>query len=141
MFWGPNHADYAPVEGKQAMATVCWLGEMLLSYEPPLTRFTQVLGSKGENLTLCPSVQMGEAPAYGEGVDFKAIVLPGKVEETLIEPGYIFTDYLVLHVFAPIRRRDKICRNGVDYEVTATQDFNLKDQVAFRKATCRRIQN
>jgi hypothetical protein len=28
MFWGPKQADYSPVEDKQAMATVCWLGRM-----------------------------------------------------------------------------------------------------------------
>ena len=78
MFWGPKHANYAPVENKQAMATVCWLGELLLGYEPPLTRFTQVLNSKGENLTLNQITQTGETPAYGEDIDLKAIVLARK---------------------------------------------------------------
>ena len=141
MFWGPKHANYAPIENKQAMATVCWVGQLLLGYEAPLTRFIQVLNSKGENLTLYPLTQTGDSPAYGEGVDLKAIVLQGKTEEILLEPGYIVNDYLVLHVFAPIRRRDKINRNGVDFEVTSFQDFNFKDQVVFRKATLRRLQN
>jgi hypothetical protein len=140
MFWGPKHADYTPVEGKQATATVCWLGQMLLGYEMPLTRFTQVLNSKGEDFKLQPVTQMGDQPAYGEGVELKAIVLPQKTEELLLEPGYLVTDYLTLHVFAPIRRHDKVTRNGVDYEVTATQDFTFKDQVAFCKATLRRMQ-
>ncbi len=139
MFWGAKHADYAPVENKQAMATVCWLGQLLLGFEAPLTRFTQVLNSKGENLALYPITQTGEATAYGAGVDLKAIVLAGKAEEILLEPGYIVNDYLVLHVFAPIRRHDKISRNGLDYEVISVQDFTFKDQVAFRKATCRRL--
>ena len=82
MFWGPKHANYAPIENKQAMATVCWLGELLLGYEPPLTRFIQVLNSKGENLTLNQITQTGDTPAYGEDIDLKAIVLPSKVEET-----------------------------------------------------------
>jgi hypothetical protein len=99
------------------------------------------LKSKGENLTLHQIIQTGERPLYGEGIDLKAIVLPQKTEETLIEPGYITTDYLTLHVFAPIRRHDKITRNGIDYEVTAIQDFMYKDEVAFRKATLRRLLN
>ncbi|MCW4029506.1 MAG: hypothetical protein NWE92_07655 [Candidatus Bathyarchaeota archaeon] len=139
MFWGPRHADYAPVEVKQAMATVCWLGIMFADYEAPLTRFVQVLGSKGENLTLHPQIQTGDSPVYGEATTIKAIVLPQKTEELLLEPGYLTTDYLTLHVYAPLRRHDKVTRNGLDYEVTTTQDFTLKDQVLFRKATLRRL--
>lgn len=131
--------DYAPVENKQAMATVCWLGQLLLGYETPLTRFTQILNSKGENLTLNPIKQTGETTAYGENVDIKAIVLPGKAEEILLEPGYLITDYLTVHVFAPIRRHDKINQNGTAYEVVNLQDFSFKGEVAFRKATCRRL--
>jgi len=139
MFWGAKHADYGFVENKQAMATVCWLGQLLLSYEAPVTRFTQVLNSKGENLTLHPIKEAGERTVYGEGVDLKAIVLPAKAEELLLEPGYVTTDYLTLHVFAPVRCRDKIRRNGVDYEILNVQDFTFKGDVAFRKAACRRL--
>jgi hypothetical protein len=139
MFWGAKHADFGFVENKQAMATVCWLAQLLLSYEEPVTRFTQILGSKGENLTLHPVKEAGEMTAYGEGIDLKGIVLPAKAEELLLEPGYVTIDYLTLHVFAPMRRRDKIRRNGVDYEVLSVQDFMLKGDVAFRKAACRRF--
>ncbi|MFB3887954.1 MAG: hypothetical protein ACE14S_00560 [Candidatus Bathyarchaeia archaeon] len=139
MFWGVKHADYAPVENKQATATVCWLGQMLLNYEAPVTRFTQVLNSKGENLTLQPVKEAGERTTYGEGIDIKAIVLPAKAEEILLEPGYVPNDYLVLHVFAPVRRGDKVCRNGVDYEILTVQDFAFKGETAYRKATCRRL--
>jgi len=140
MFWGLKHADFSPIENKQAMATVCWLGQLLCGYQQPLTRFTQVLNSKAENLTLHPLIQNGDSPAYGEATDIKAIVLPQKTEETLIEPGYLLNDYLVLHAFAPIRRHDKVIRNGIDYEVTSIQDFMLKNEVVFRKATLRRMQ-
>src|SRR3990170_7741415 len=92
MLWGVKHADYGFVENKQAMATVCWLSQFLLNYEAPVTRFTQVLNSKGESLTLRPLVEAGEKAVYGEGVDFKAIVLPWKSEEVLLEPGYITSD-------------------------------------------------
>jgi hypothetical protein len=139
MFWGVKHADFGFVENKQATATVCWLAQLLLGYEAPVTRFTQVLNSKGENLTLHPIVVTGERMAYGEGVDIKGIVLPAKAEELLLEPGYVPNDYLVLHVFAPVRRGDKIRRNGVDYEVLGVQDYAFKGETAFRRATCRRF--
>jgi hypothetical protein len=71
------------------MATVCWLSQLFLSYEVPITRFTQILNSKGENLTLYPLKEAGERTAYGEGIDVKAIVLPAKAEEVLLEPGYV----------------------------------------------------
>lgn len=139
MFWGAKHADYSFVENKQAMATVCWLAQLFLNYEAPVTRFTQILSSKGENLTLYPLKEAGERTAYGAGIDIKAIVLPAKAEELLLEPGYVTNDYLTLHVFAPVRRRDKIRRNGEDYEILSVQDFTFKGDVAFRKVTCRRL--
>jgi hypothetical protein len=139
MFWGAKHADYSFVENKQAMTTVCWLGQLFLSYEAPVTRFTQVLKSKGENLTLHPILEEGERTAYGESVEVKAIVLPAKAEETLLKPGYVTSDYLTLHVFAPVRRRDKIRRNSVDYEILSVQEFTFKGDIAFHKASCRRL--
>ncbi len=141
MFWGVDHRDFSAIEDKQAMATVCWVGQMLLGYEQPLTRFTQILSSKGEDLTLQPIATAGDSPAFGEAVIVKAIVLPGKADELLIEPGYIVNDYLTLHVFAPVRRHDKVTRNGIDYEATAIQDFTLKGEVAFKKVTLRRLLN
>jgi hypothetical protein len=139
MFWGAKQADYGLVENKQAMATVCWIAKMLLNYEAPVTRFTQILNGRGENLTLHPLTEAGEKTAYGEGVDVKAIVLPQKAEETLLEPGYVTNDYLVLHVFAPVRKGDKVSRNGVDYEILTVQEFTFKGDVAYRKAACRRL--
>jgi hypothetical protein len=139
MFWGAKHADYSPVENKQAMATVCWLAQLFLGYEAPVTRFTQILNSKGEDLTLYPIMAAGERVAYGEGTAIKAIVLPAKAEEVLLEPGYVASEYFVMHVFAPVRCRDKIRRSGVDYEVLSVQDFVFKGETAYRKATCRRF--
>ncbi len=141
MFWGVKHADYSFVENKQATATVCWLAQLLLGYEAPVTRFTQVLNSKGENLTLYPLTQAGDRTVYGKGVDVKAIVLPTKTEEVLLEPGYVTHDYFAMHVFAPVRQHDKIRRNGQDYEILTVQDYMFKGETAFRKATCRRLIN
>ncbi len=139
MFWGAKHLDYAFVENKQAMATVCWLSQLLLGYEAPVTRFTQILNSKGENLTLLPVTETGERTSYGEPVDVKAIVLPSKTEEILLEPGYVTGDYLSVHVFAPVRRGDVLRRNGNDYEVQTVEDFVFKDETVYRKATLRRL--
>lgn len=139
MFWGAKHADYSPVENKQAMATVCWLAQLRLNYEAPVTRFTQILNSKGENLTLFPIKEVGACVAYGEGIDVKAIVLPAKAEEVLLEPGYITNNYFVIHIFTPVRCRDKIRRNGEDYEILNVQEFAFKGDPAYRKATCRRL--
>jgi hypothetical protein len=139
MFWGAKHAEYGFVENKQAMATVCWLGQMLLGYEVPVTRFTQILNSKGENVTLRMLTEAGEKTRHGEALPIKAIVVAGKAEEILLEPGYVTSDYLVIHVFVPVRQGDIVSRNGVDYEVVGVQEFTFKDDVAFRKVNCRRL--
>ncbi len=141
MFWGPKHATYAPLENKQAMATVCWLGQYLSDYTPPLTRFTQILSGKGENLTLYPLVEAGDKPNYGEAIPIKAIVLPQKTEELFLEAGYVVSDYLALHVFAPLRRHDKVTRNGVDYEVVSIQDFTFRNELFYYKVILRRMLN
>jgi hypothetical protein len=139
MFWGAKHANYAPVENKQAMATVCWLGQLLIGYEAPVTRFTQILSAKGEDLTLHPLTDAGEKTAYGKGTPLKAIVLPSKAEEIQLESGFLQSDYLTLHVFASVRRHDKICRNGLAFEVLGVQDFAFKGQVVYRRLNCRRL--
>ncbi len=141
MFWGTKHADYGYLENKHAMATVCWIGQLLIGYEPSLTRFTQILNAKGENLTVYPIKQVEETTLYSAGVDFKAIVLPAKIEETLIEPGYIINDFAVLHTFTPIRHQDKIRIKGADYEVLTVQDFTFRNQTVYLKANLRRLQN
>lgn len=139
MFWGAKHADYSFTENKQAMATVCWLSRLLLNYEDPVTRFTQILKTKGENITLYPIKETGERTAYGEGFDTQAIITPTRAEETLLEPGYLVNDYLTINIFTPIRRHDKIRRKGEDYEVLNIQEFAFKGETAFRKAVCRRF--
>jgi len=139
MFWGVKHADYSPVENKQAMATVCWLARLFLNYEEPVTRFTQILRSKGESITLYPVIEAAETVSYGEGIDIKAIASPTRTEEVLIEPGYVINDYITIHTFTPLRHHDKIRRRGVDYEVLGVQAFDWKGETAYLKANCRRI--
>ena len=139
MFWGVKHSDYSYVENKQAMATVCWLGLLFLNYEEPKTRFTQILRSKGENITLYPIREAAETVSYGEGIDIQAIVSPTRVEEVLIEPGYIVNDYLNIYTFTPLRQHDKIRRKGVDYEVLGVQALDFQGETAYFKANCRRL--
>jgi hypothetical protein len=139
MFWGVKHSDYSYVENKQAMATVCWLAQLFLNYEEPQTRFTQILRSKGENITLYPIRQAAETVSYGEGIDIPAIVSPTRVEEVLIEPGYIVNDYLNVYTFTPLRQHDKVRRKGVDYEVLGVQALDFAGETAYFKANCRRL--
>jgi hypothetical protein len=139
MFWGVKHSDYSYVENKQAMATVCWLAQLFLNYEEPQTRFTQILRSKGENITLYPIREAAETVSYGEGIDIQAIVSPTRVEEVLIEPGYIVNDYISVYTFTPLRQHDKIRRKGVDYEVLGVQALDFAGETAYFKANCRRL--
>jgi len=139
MFWGVKHADYSPVENKQAMATVSWLSLLLLNYEPSTTRFTQILRSRGENVTLYAVREAADQVSYGEGVDIQALVSPARADEVLMEPGYIINDYLTIHVFAPVRHHDKIRRKGVDYEVLDVQEFDFQGETVYRRAVCRRL--
>lgn len=139
MFWGVKFTDYSYVENKQAMATVCWLSLLYINYSPPLTPFTRILRSKGENLALFSIREATDKVSYGEETTIKAIVSPARVEEVLIEPGYMINDFLTIYVFAPIRHHDKIRRRGVDYEVMDIQEFAFQSDIAYRKAVCRRL--
>jgi hypothetical protein len=139
MFWGVKFDDYSYVENKKAMATVAWLSLFYLNYEDPITRFTQILHSRGENVTLYPVREAADKVSYGEGIGIKALVSPARVEEVLLEPGYVINDYLVIHVFSPVRHHDKVRRRGVDYEVLDIQEFAFQGDVAYRKAVCRRL--
>jgi len=139
MFWGVKHADYGFVENKKATATVSWLSLLFLNYEDPITRFTQILRSKGENVILFPVREASDNVSYGEGVDIKVLISPARADEILIEPGYIIDDYLTIHVFAPVRHHDKIRRKGVDYDVLDVQEFDFQGEVIYRKAVCRRL--
>lgn len=139
MYWGVKHDDFGFVENKKAMATVCWLSLMYLNYEEPSTRFTQVLRSKGENVTLYSIVETGEKVSYGEPVDIQAIVSPTRTGEILIESGYLIEDYITAYVFAPLRHHDKLRWKGRDYEVQSVQPFSFKGETAYFKAVCRRL--
>ncbi|MCS7124776.1 MAG: hypothetical protein NZ932_05125 [Candidatus Bathyarchaeota archaeon] len=139
MYWGVRHADYAPVEGKWAMATVCWLGRLFLNCQEPTTRFTQVLRAIGETLTLYPAITAGEGVAHGGGVEVQAVVNPARADEVLLEPGYVLNDYIAVYSFTPLRHRDRVRWRGLDYEVLTVQTFTWKGEAAYFKAVCRRL--
>jgi hypothetical protein len=139
MFWGVKHTDYSHVENKQAMATVCWLAQLFLNYQEPLTPFTRFLRARGENIQMHSVREAAEQITYGEAVDILAIVSPVRVEEFLIEPGYLVNDYLTIYTFAPLRNHDKIRRKGEDYEVLGVQTVNLGGETVYFRANCRRL--
>ena len=139
MFWGVKHSDYGYVENKQAMATVCWLAQLFLDYQEPLTPFTRFLRSRGENLEMYSVREASEQVTYGEAVDILAVVSPVRVEEVLVEPGYLVNDYVTVYTFVPLRHHDKIRRKGEDYEVLGVQAFDFAGEAAYFKANCRRL--
>jgi len=139
MYWGTLFTDYTPSTTQKAMANNSWLALLFLNYQEPTTRFTQILTSKGENILLYPIIQAAESTSYAEPLDIKGIVSPARVEEIIPEAGYIITDYIVIHVFAPVRHRDKIRRKGVDYEVAELQEFDFQGDMIYRRAVCRRF--
>ena len=139
MFWGVKHADYSPVENKQATVTVSWLSRFFLNFEGPSTRFTQILNARGEHVTLFPTRGTSEKPGYGEAVDSRAIVSPTRADETVMEPGYVSSDYVTAYLFTPVRAHDRMRRMGADYEVTSVQALCLGTEASHYKVTCRRL--
>ena len=139
MNWGPLFTDYSPVTEQKAMANVSWLSLLFLNYQEPLTSFTRILKSKGENVLLYPIRQAAESVSYGEPLDILAIVSPTRIDEIFIEPGYMVNDYITVYTFAPSRHHDKIRRKGEDYEVLGVQAFDFQGETQFFKSTCRRL--
>ncbi|MBT0160775.1 hypothetical protein G4O51_12415 [Candidatus Bathyarchaeota archaeon A05DMB-2] len=139
MFWGPKFEDYSPITEQKAMANVSWLAQLFLNYEEPVTPFTRILRCKGESALLYPIRQAADKVTYSEPLDIKVIVSPTRVDEILIEPGYMVNDYITVYTFAPLRQHDKIRRKGEDYEVLGVQAFDFAGETAYFKANCRRL--
>jgi len=139
MNWGPLFTDYSPVTEQKAMANVSWLSLLFLNYQEPLTSFTRILRGKGENVLLYLIRQAADNVSYSEPLDILAIVSPTKVDEIFIEPGYLVNDYINVYAFAPLRQHDKIRRKGEDYEVLGVQAFDFQNEIAYFKASCRRL--
>ncbi|MCW4000598.1 MAG: hypothetical protein NWE93_10195 [Candidatus Bathyarchaeota archaeon] len=139
MFWGAKHTNYSYVENKQAMVTVCWLAELFLHYEEPVTQFTKILKTKGETVTLYPVREAAAIVTYGESLDLLAVVSSLKAEQVMLEAGYYLNDYLALYTFLPVRVHDKIRRQGEDYEIQTVTPFMFANQRFYFKSIARRL--
>jgi hypothetical protein len=139
MFWGAKFGDYSPVENKQSTVTVSWLSLFFLNYKPPITPFTRILRSHGEDVTLYPVTETEGSVSYGIGVTVKALVSPSRADETVMEPGYIVTDYITVHTFVPIHNHYKLRHRGVDYEVGQVETYSFQGQLMSQRAVCRRL--
>jgi hypothetical protein len=139
MFWGVKHTDYSYVENKQALVTVCWLAELFLHYEEPVTRFTTILKSKGETVTLYPIREAAATVTYGEPLDLLAVVSLLNAEQVMLEAGYYLNDYLAFYTFLPVRVHDKIRRQGEDYETQTVTPFTFGNQRFYFKSIARRL--
>ena len=139
MYWSPLFTDYSPFTPQKAMANVTWLARMFLNYQEPLTRFTQILNSNGEAVLLYPIRQAVETVDYSEALDILAIVSATRVEEVIMEAGYVLNDFLTFYTFIPVRVHDKIRRKGEDYELQTIQPFTYENQPIYFKSTTRRL--
>jgi hypothetical protein len=139
MFWGAKHADYSFVENKKATVTVCWLTQLFLHYEEPITQFTRILGSKGESVTLFSVRQAAATVEYGEPLDLLAVVSPLKAEQVILEAGYYLNDYLAFYTFLPVRVHDKIRRQGENYEAQTVTPFTFANEPFYFKSIARRL--
>jgi len=139
LYWGPIFTDYSPITPQKGMANVTWLARMFLNYEEPLTQFTRILNTKGEAVLLYAIRQAVEIVSYGEPLDILAVVSPLTIEEVILEPGYLFNDYLVFYTFIPVRVHDKIRRKGEDYELQSVQPFTYENQTIYFKSIARRL--
>ena len=139
LYWGPVFTDYSPITAQKAMANVTWLARMFLNYEEPLTRFTKILNSKGEAVLLYSVRQAIEIVSYGEPLDILAVVSPVRVEEVLLEAGYLLNDYLAFYTFVPVRHHDKLRRKGEEYEIQSVQPFTYENQPIYFKSIARRL--
>lgn len=100
-----------------------------------LKRLQQILDAIGREITVYP-IQDG---GYGDPLAIKAVVSPSRVDEVLIEPGYVVTDYLTVYTAYPLKHRDKIIVDDVSYEVVGVQKFDWHGATVYFKANCRRL--
>ncbi|MCW4005363.1 MAG: hypothetical protein NWF04_02000, partial [Candidatus Bathyarchaeota archaeon] len=139
MFWGTKFDDYGFVENKKSVITVSWLGLLFLNYHQPATSFSKILGNYGETVTLYQVTQNQPTTQYGEGIAIKALVCPARTDEIVYEHGYVSTDYVTVHTFAPIRSHHKLRVRGVDYEVGPVESYSFHGQLLSRRSVCRRL--
>jgi len=139
MFWGLKFEDYSPMENRQSIITVSWLGIFLTKYKPVNTTFLRILKALGEKITVYPLVREGEEAFYGEGIKMEAVVEPLRAEEVILESGYMETDQIKIYVYSPIRNRDRIEWKGHFYEIGPVQEYSFRGETVYKASICRRI--
>ena len=141
LYWGPLFSDYSPITPQKAITAVSWIARMFLNYSYPVNDFTLALSAEGEHALLYSVEQAQDTVTYADPLDFKVIVKNGSVSETLLEAGYVITDYLVTYSLIAPRSRDKIRLRGSDYEVQSTQKIFSGNEPLAIKANLRRLQD
>ena len=139
MFWGLKFENYSPIEDKQSIITVSWLGIFLTRYKPINTTFTKILGSLGEKITFYPLVEEGEKASYGDEIEIEAVVEPLRSEEIVFESGYMESDQIKVYVYFPIRNRDRIEWKGRLYEVGPVEEYSFRGETVYKASVCRRV--
>ncbi len=139
MYWGPLFTDYSPITPQKAVTEVAWLARMYIKYSLPLTDLVYTIETEGERVQLFSIQQAESVTTYADPLPISAIVSNVKVEELLLEAGYILTDYKNLYSLIPVRPRDKIRHQGVDYEVQWVQKVIQEKEVLHYKSQLRRL--
>ncbi len=141
LIWGTLYIDYSALAGaSKATANVSWLGRMFLSYSYPRNAFSLLLSKGGEIVTLYSVIQASNTVSYAEPLEMQAIIKNANINETLLEAGYVITDYLLCYSLIPVRPRDKIRRRGLDYQLQFVESVVFKNKTLYFKAQLRRLQ-
>jgi hypothetical protein len=139
LYWGLKFSDFTPIEPKQSIVTAAWIGRLLLNYSPLSTAFVRVLRAYGENIQLYTRRELNGTITYSEPATIKALINPAQANEIIIEPGYASYDYINIYTVSPITYRDKIVWNNKYYEVGPVEGFHFNQQLIYRRALCRRL--
>ena len=142
LVWGTLYSDYSALAGaSKATANVSWQGRMFLNYRYPRNVFSSVLSKGGEKVTLYSVIQAANTVSYAKPLEIQAVIKNANINETLLDAGYVITDYLLCYSLIPIRPRDKIRRRGSDYQVQFAEKLVFKNRILYYKAQLRRLQN
>lgn len=100
------------------------------------SRFAQILKAIGSTVQYYAVKSDG---TYEQPTDILAIITPARIDELVLEPGYVINDYITLYTNTALKTRDKIRWNDTDFLVLTVQPFGWKNETAFYKAQCRRL--
>jgi hypothetical protein len=112
---------------------------MYINYSLPLNDFVYAIETEGERVQLFSVQQAESVTTYADPLPISAIVSNVKVEELILEAGYLITDYKNLYSLIPVRPRDKIRHQGIDYEVQWVQKVIIEKEILHYKSQLRRL--